>query len=72
MKVARLRESDCLRCQAFCHGRPSLMMALRMVSSLRMVATVATILGSYSGGMSDAFFETQVWLVALIIRAGTP
>ena len=38
-------ESDCLCCQVFCHGLWSLMMALSMVSSFRMVATMATIFG---------------------------
>ncbi|WP_426231173.1 hypothetical protein, partial [Pararhizobium sp. DWP3-4] len=35
-------ESDCLVRQAFCHGLLSRMMALRMVRSLRIVATMAT------------------------------
>src|SRR6058998_1379543 len=38
-------KSDCLGCQAVCHGFWSRMMALRMVSSLRAVATMATIFG---------------------------
>ena len=37
--------SDCLGCQAVCHGFWSLMMALRMVRSLRATAIRATILG---------------------------
>src|SRR5262249_30448049 len=38
-------ESDCLSCQAVCHGRLSRMMALRMVRSLRATAMSATIFG---------------------------
>src|SRR5262245_11438343 len=38
-------ESDCLGCQAVCHGRLSLMMALRIVSSFRATAMSATIFG---------------------------
>ena len=38
-------ESDCLVCQAVCHGRLSLRMALRMVRSFRATAMRATIFG---------------------------
>lgn len=37
--------SDCVECQAGCHGVWSRTMALRMVRSFRMQATMATILG---------------------------
>jgi len=37
--------SDCVASQAGCHGFASLAMALRMVRSLRMQATMATIFG---------------------------
>ncbi len=37
--------SDCLGSQAFCHGRLSLRIALRMVRSFRATAMRATILG---------------------------
>src|SRR5215472_11343624 len=37
--------SDCVAFQAFCHGRWSRRTALRMVRSLRMHATITTILG---------------------------
>src|SRR5690606_26691703 len=38
-------EGDCLCSQAFCHGLPSRMIALRMVRSFRIVATMARIFG---------------------------
>lgn len=41
----RAKLSDCVAGQAACHGFWSRRMALRMVSSLRMQATMATILG---------------------------
>src|SRR5690606_37586701 len=41
----QIQESDCLGCQAGAHGLRSLMMALRIVRSLRAVAMMATSFG---------------------------
>src|SRR5277367_3585961 len=45
VRTGSLDMSDCLDCQAICHGRWSLRMALRMVRSFRATAMRATILG---------------------------
>ena len=59
--------SDCLVCQATCHGRLSLTMALRMVRSFRATAMSATILGFPAAiSRSKKAFKTGLCRIATI------